>query len=1352
MERLYLRLFGTFQLESEGGRVFSLPTKKIKALLAYLAFYGGQAHERAKLAALLWEDSREMQARESLRQSLSLLRKALPHHVQALTSRGDTVELKSGSLLVDAVEFERLAASADIVSLGQAVQLYQGRFLQGFDLRASEFEGWVSLVRQQLNEKAISALNKLLCYDVQAGNVERGITIATRLLSLDPLQESAHRSLMTLYSKQGRYAAALQQYRLCCDALSKELAVEPEAATKALYREIREQRNRPHDEGIIPARAKAQDRRARIAAFGAGYSGAFERRQITIMACDLFGLDALSMQFDAEDLQPVLVAFRQTYGEIVSNFGGLIREFSGGSMRVCFGYPHAHEHSAEQAVRAALALVNAAPRLDSGRASQVRIRVGIATSNVVIGDLADEAQSTLALVGEAPNIAMLLQSVATPGTVVISQSTRELVGDLFEYEPVEATVRGALDLRSAWRVLGEHNNTSRFDALRGSATSTLVGRHAEVELLVARWQRAKASAGRIELIRGDAGIGKSRLVRSFQERIGRERHLWLQYQFSPFHTNSPLYPIVRHIERATGFASEDTPEQKGDKLEVMLATAAMNLSETVPLFSELLSIPTLQRYPPLALNPAQQRRKTLEALLTHVERLTRRDPVVMMFEDAHWADASTLEFLNLLVERVRRLPVLVLATHRPGFEVAWSCLDHVGVISLAGLNEADIRSIIHELTGERRLPSELIAQIVRKTDGIPLFVEQLTKTVLESAALEGVSDRASVPLWGIAIPATLRDSLMARLDRLASARDIAQAGAVIGREFSLRLLEATVEVPREQLEESLSRLTEAGLLHARESSAEKCYAFKHALIQDAAYETIARSRRQNLHAAVARAIMEKSPDVVERQPEILAHHYTEARMTAEALDFWLKAGKMAAGRSANKEAIAHLEKGLAVLKGASIESHERMRWELLFLAAVGPSVMAIHGYGAAESQNVFQSAYELIDETTLAPERLRILCGLWNVRFHRVELGSALTLAQQCLKLAQGAGFGADLANCLMGQTLSSMGEFVMAHRHFQVVIDKFRAGMRDVGGLFSVDEPVLALSYMARILWAFGYLERAGAAADEAIALARKGSNAVTVAAALVARMYTALHGAPLQEPISHADEAIAYCKEHELSLFEHWIRFARGGFLVREGDTAAGIEAMRAAIVGAELRQSHQFRPFQLACLGAAYEQLGNSSQAVATLDEALSTAEAGGEKQSLAAIHRLRGEVLFNLGQSSEARHALSRALEIARRQGTRLEELRAAMVLARHAVDLDSEDTRQVLINVYSTFEEGHSLPDLRAARDLLYLLGDQRCRSGPAQLHRTPTDLDNRAMASAGANNSGGPAQKFNARTQRPPEV
>ncbi len=834
MERLYLRLFGTFQFESEGGRAFSLPTKKTKALLAYLAYYAGQPHERAKLAALLWEDSGETQARESLRQSLSLLRKALsPSHAYALIARSDTVELKSGALLVDAIEFERLAASADVATLGQAVQLYQGKFLEGFDLRASEFEGWVSSVRQQLNEKAIGALSKLLSDDVGAGNVERGITIATRLLSLDPLQESAHRSLMKLYSMQGRYAAALAQYRFCSDMLSKELGVEPEASTKALYREIREQRNRPYDQETNAAQRKPQDQTPRIGAVKPVYPDALERRQITILACDLFGLDALSAQFDPEELQPVLAAFKHSYGEIVSNFGGLVREFSGNSMTAYFGYPHAHEHGAEQAVRAALALITAPPRLDVDPSQQVRARVGIATSNVVIGDLADGGQSTQALVGEAPKLATLLQSVAAPGTVVIAEATHGLVGDLFDYEPMDTTLAGSLGAATPWRVIGERNNTSRFDALRGSETATFVGRKAELEQLLDRWRRASASTGWIELIGGDAGIGKSRLARAFQESIASDPHLWLHYQCSPFHTNSPLHPGIRQIERAAGFAG-------------------------------LLSIPMPQRYPALTLNPAQQRRKTLAALLTHVERLARRDPVIMMFEDAHWADASTLEFLDLLVERIRQLPVLVLVTHRPGFEAPWSCLDHVGVLSVAGLDDSDIRSIVHEMSGDRRLPSEVIAQIVSKTDGIPLFVEQLTKTVLESAVLttDAESDPASVSLPPIVIPATLRDLLMARLDRLASAKEIAQVGAGIGRAFSHRLLAAVLEAPSPQLEDSLIKLTESGLLDARHSSAEKSYAFRHALIQDAAYETIPKSKRQNLHAAVARALLDESPHLM----------------------------------------------------------------------------------------------------------------------------------------------------------------------------------------------------------------------------------------------------------------------------------------------------------------------------------------------------------------------------------------------------------------------------------------------------------------------------------------------------------
>ncbi len=709
------------------------------------------------------------------------------------------------------------------------------------------------------------------------------------------------------------------------------------------------------------------------------------------------------------------------------------------------------------------------------------------------------------------------------------------------------------------------------------------------------------------------------------------------------------------------------------------------------------------RYPALKLNPAQMRRRILATLLALAECLTSRNPMIMMFEDAHWADASTLEFLALLVERIRQLPVLVLVTYRPGLDVPWSRLDHVGTLSLGGLDEENARSIIHEVSRDRGLHSEIIAEIVRKADGIPLFVEELVKTVLESGAraVDAESNRLDIPLQRPVIPASLRDSLMARLDRLASAKEIAQTGAVIGREFSHRLLAAVVEIPEQQLEGGLTGLMESGIINATGSSAERGYAFKHALIQDAAYETIAKSRRQNLHALVARAILNTFSDAAESQPEVLAHHYTKARMAAEALGFRLKSGKFAASRSAHKEAIAHFQGGLDLLKTVSLAGHEHARWELLFLAAMGPSVMAIHGFGAAESQDIFQRAHELLNDSTPVPDRLQVLCGLWNIRFHRAELVAALPIARRCLELAQASNWGVDLANCLMGQTLTSMGEFVSALGHFQLVADKSRAGKNDLGGRFFVDEPVLALTYMARIFWALGHPARSVDAAKEATALAQKEANPASVATALVGRLFTAIHGAPLQQATAHAREAIAYCKEHELVLFQHWTNFIWGALLAQGGDTAAGVEIMQSAVSAAEASQNRLFRPFQLACIGTAHAKLGDFERGLKMLGEAILMAEADGEKQSLATIYRLRGEILSGLGRSRDAEHAFASASLVARRQGARLEELRAAVAMARRAIGSDSAGpARKVLKEIYSQFEEGHELPDLRTARDLL----------------------------------------------------
>jgi DNA-binding SARP family transcriptional activator/tetratricopeptide (TPR) repeat protein len=1302
MARPILRLFGAFQLELEPGKAVFFPTKKTKALLAYLAYHDKQPHERAKLAALLWADSAETQARESLRQTLSLLRRVFSGiQPDPLLTHGDTVALESAVFSIDTVQFEQLA-NGEPADLDRAVQLYRGEFLDGFDLRAPEFETWLLSVRQQLNAKVIKTLNRLLAHNMGAGDVERSISTATRILSLDPLQESAHRSLMELYGRQRRYADALRQYRICSDVLAQELGVEPEAATTMLYRQIREQRNRRRAAETDVERRKLQVQTPSNEGAQPGIRPMFEERQITIMACDLFRVDALSSRLDPEDLQPVLGAYKNTCVDIVFNFGGLVRKFSGDGMTVYFGYPEANEHSAEQAVRAALALLDAIPRMDTAIAQQAPVRIGIATGPVFIGDLPEDPDMTEALVGEAPKLATLLQSLARPGSVVIAAATRELVHDLFEYVPLSAV--GSLGLAPAWYVVGERENASRFDARYKSRTTKFVGRERELELLLNLWRSTKACSEWVELIEGEAGIGKSRLVRAFQERISVEPHHWLSFQCSPFHANSPLYPLGRHIELVAGLSTRDTPEQKLEKLEIMLAKMESTSQDAVLFLAALLSIPVNDRYRPLTLNPAQLRRKILATLLNQVENLALRSPVIMMFEDAHWADASTLEFLALLVERIRQLPVLVLVTYRPGLDVSWSSLDHVGTLSLGRLDDENVRCIIHEVSRDRYLSSEIVTEIVRKTDGIPLFVEELVNTVLESgAAVVGAEpNKSDVPLRRPTIPASLRDSLMARLDQLASAKEIAQAGAVIGREFSGKLLASVAGIPRQQLEEDLLRLAESGLINAGGSSTERSYIFRHALLQDAAYETIPKSRRQKLHAAVARALLNADPDVAEIQPEVLAYHYTEARVTADALRFWLKAGKFSAGRSAHKEAIAHFERGLGFLKSVPLAGQERARWELLFLTAMSPSVMAIHGFGAIESQDVVQRAHDLLDDSTPLLDRLQVLGGLWNIRFHRGEPAAALQIGRQYLELAQASKFHLDLANNIVGQTLAMMGEFTAALHHIQQVVDNHRPGKGDsTGHLFLVDNHVVAFTYMSRVLWALGFPVRAIDAAQEAARLAQETAHSPSVATALIGRLFMAVHSAPLERAVTRAREAIAYCEEHELILYQRWARFLCGALLVHEGDISVGIEMMESSVSAAEASQHRIFRPFQLACIGAAYTRLGNSERGLKLLDTAISTAEASGEKQSLATIHRLRGETLSGLAQNREAEHSFASALSVARGQEHRIEELRVAIAMVRHSMmSDDAEHGRKALKDIYSTFEEGHEFPDLRTARNLL----------------------------------------------------
>ena len=614
------------------------------------------------------------------------------------------------------------------------------------------------------------------------------------------------------------------------------------------------------------------------------------------MFCDLVGSTALSTRLDPEDLREVIGAYHRCCAESDRKAGGFVAKYMGDGVLAYFGYPQAHEHDAERAVRAGLALVEAVPKLKTAAGVPLQVRVGIATGLVVVGDLigAGAAQEQ-AVVGETPNLAARLQALAEPGTVVISSSTRRLTGGLFDYRDLGAVaLKGFAETVPAWQVLGASAAESRFEALRAS-TTPLVGRDEEIDLLLRRWEQAKGGEGSVVLLSGEPGIGKSRIAETILERLSGEPHTRLRLFCSPHHQDSALYPSITQLERAAGFRRDDTDEQRLTKLEAVLALAADDLGEAVPLLADLLSIPTGDRYPALDLTPQKRKEKTLRALVAQVEGLAARQPVLLVVEDVHWADPTSLELFDLIVERASSLPLLVIVTFRPEFVPPWVGRPQVTLISLSRLPRRLRAEMIAHVTGGKVLPQEIADQIIDRTDGVPLFIEELTKAVVESGLLVDAGDRyvATGPVTPLAIPTSLQASLLARLDRLAPTRDVAQIAAALGRQFSHELISAVAAMPRQQLDDALAQLVSAELIFRRGTPPDAEYTFKHALVQDAAYGTLLRSRRQQIHARIAATLEEQFPEIVVAQPALLARHCAEAGLAEKAVVYWLKAGQQA---------------------------------------------------------------------------------------------------------------------------------------------------------------------------------------------------------------------------------------------------------------------------------------------------------------------------------------------------------------------------------------------------------------------------------------------------------------------------
>ncbi|WP_407179303.1 AAA family ATPase [Bradyrhizobium sp. STM 3562] len=1031
-----------------------------------------------------------------------------------------------------------------------------------------------------------------------------------------------------------------------------------------------------------------------------------ERRQLTVMFADLAGSTALSTKLDPEDLRDIIGAYHRCCAEQIEKSGGFVARYMGDGVLAYFGYPRADEDDAERAVCAGLALITAVAGLDTGPEARLRVRVGIATGLVIVGDLIGKgASQEHEVVGETPNLASRLQALAEPDTVIIDSSTRRLVGGLFEYLALgSVSITGYFDPVPVWRVIGASAVDSRFEALRVSRTP-LLGRDEEIELLMRRWQQIKRSDGSVVLISGEPGIGKSRLAEIALERLSDDPHIPLRRFCSPHHQDSALYPTISQLERAAGFRRDDTDQQRLSKLEALLAEANTDLSEAVPLIADLLSVPIGNGYPPLNLTSQKRKEKTLQVLLAQLEGLAARRPVLMVFEDVHWIDPSSLDLLDLIVDRVATLRVLLIITFRPEFAPAWIGRSHVTSINLGRLPRPQRAEMIMRVTGGKALPQEIAAQIIDRTDGVPLFVEELTKAVIESGMLTDAGDRfdARGPVPRLAIPTSLHASLLARLDRLAPVREMAQIGAALGRSFSHELISAVAAMPQQQVDGALAQLVRAELVFQRGSPPDAEYTFKHALVQDAAYSTLLRGRRQQIHARVATTLENQFPEIVAAQPQLMAQHCAEAGFNEKAVGYRLKAGQQAVARSAMTEAVAQLQRGLELLANMPEESRP-VQHELDLQIALGRALMAARGYSAPAVADTLVKARALAERFD-RPDRLApLLYFQWGFHSVRAEHQLAVSLAEQMEKLGETTKDQATLllGHYIHGASCHYRGEFVTARGLLELC-----DGLRDpaahaICAAITVADPHAAsLGHLALTLALLGHIDQGRVRVDEALSKARSLHHPFTVAFVLSkVCAVEAAAGLP-HEAGRHAEELVALSNEHGFPLWLGLGLLQHGRSLTALGQVQDGLALLARGLSVLRGAGAVVHTPRALCFLADAHAKVGHLQEGQNCLVEAGQLIETTQERSGEVELYRVRADIANARGDQAAAEQNYHRAFAVAERQSAKTFGLRAATSLACLWRDQGKcTQAHDLLAPVYGSFTEGFDTPVLRDARALL----------------------------------------------------
>ncbi|MEA3152783.1 MAG: hypothetical protein QOK44_372 [Betaproteobacteria bacterium] len=1032
-----------------------------------------------------------------------------------------------------------------------------------------------------------------------------------------------------------------------------------------------------------------------------------ERRQLTVMFCDLVGSTALSARLDPEDMREVIGAYHGCCTEQITKGGGFVAKYMGDGVLAYFGYPQAHEDDAERAVRSALSLLETIPKRSLRQDAVLQVRVGIATGVVVVGDLIGEgAAREQGVVGDTPNLAARLQALAEPQQVVISQSTRRLTGGLFEYHDLgRIALKGLDEPVQTWQVTGASPVESRFEAQHETNLTPLVGRDEELELLMRRWRQAVSGEGRVVLLSGEPGIGKSRLMVALQERLQAVSHTRLRYFCSPQHTDSAFYPVIAQLERAMAFARHDTPDAKFDKLSSLVGLPGIH-DEDVLLLAELLSIPAGDRHAPLNWTPRRQKEKTLEALLRQLEVLSRQLPVFVIYEDVHWIDPSARELLDMAVEGVVRLPVLLVITFRPEFQPPWTGQTHVSTLSLSRLGRREGIALVGSVAQSDELPEEIVGEIIERTDGVPLFVEELTKAVVEARARGDEPTRAvlATPLGRLMVPSTLHASLLARLDALRPvAREVAQVGAAVGREFTYELLALVAGKTDAELQQALGQLRDAGLVFWRGTPPQATFLFKHALVRDAAYGTLLRSRRQKLHGLIASAIEERFSEVAQARPELLALHCTEADRIERAIAYWYSAGRQASARFAMQEAATHLTKGielLATLPKNSARDEQEINCQL----ALAVPLIAMHGYGSAPLEDCATRARKLSDGLGEHESRFAVYRVVWNSCLLRRPVPQSVDLAQNLMTFARETNDTARLAiaHRALGYSMQVAGAPAQAD---ELLAEGALLADRALDAEFAIygEHPgMVCRTYRGLTRCLMGFLDDGFRLSEAAIQHARIRNNPVSLAWALISAAAAYAWCRETSAARRLALEAIDLSREHRLPQWRAFAEQSLGYAMCLDGDLRAGIESQKEAFrslhrTGSVLHTSR----FHLQ-LAESYFRCSELDQANSHLVAGFTHVKTHGEMYAAAELHRVKAVLLHAQGAPDEKiETALKTGLALASSQGARLFELRASTWRARFWRDQGKRtDARDLLAPIHGWFTEGFDTPDLTQAKTLL----------------------------------------------------